>query len=132
MRLLIAIPIAWLCGVAAYLAALALVWGQTMSGGDAAAVLFWSAVATALVVPIVYWPALVALARLLKGYRPFWAFPITAVALGVVPTAFILLMVGGRPRDLASAEASLFYCMFGVVGIVLGSAFAFRRSPAAG
>lgn len=130
MRLLLAIPIAWICGVAAYLAALALIWGQTMSGGDAAAVLFWSAIATALVVPVVYWPALMALAGLLNGYRPFWAFPVAAVGLGVVPTAFVLLMFGGRPRDLASPEAALFYCMFGVVGIVLGSTFALRRERA--
>jgi hypothetical protein len=132
MRLLIAIPIAWICGVAAYLAALALIWGQTIRGGDAVAVLFRSAIATALVVPVVYRPALMALAGLLKGYRPFWAFPLAAVGLGVVPTAFILLVFGGRARDFAAPEASLFYCMFGVVGIVLGSAFAFRREPAAG
>ncbi|HEY9420355.1 MAG TPA: hypothetical protein VIW92_02990 [Thermoanaerobaculia bacterium] len=132
MRLLLATSLAWLCGVAAYCAALALFWGQTMSGGDAIVVLLWSAIAMAIVVPVVYWPTLTTLAHLLKGYRPFLAFPLAAVALGIVPTAFILLMLGGRPRDLASPEASLFYCMFGVVGIVLGLAFAFRRSAAAG
>jgi hypothetical protein len=72
-----------------------------------------------------------ALAGMLKGYRPFWAFPVAALGLGVVPTALILLVFGGRARDLASPEASLFYCMFSVVGIVVGSAFAFRRVLAA-
>jgi hypothetical protein len=132
MRLLLAIPIAWLCGVVAYVATLAVVWGQAMGGGDAVAVLLWSGIATAIVVPVVYWPALTALARILNGYRPFFAFPLAAISLGVVPTLFIMLMVGGRPRDLVSPEASLFYCMFGVVGAILGFAFAWRRSSAAG
>ena len=127
MRLLLAIPIAWLCGVVAYHASLAIVWGQAVSSGDVAAVVLWSAIATAVVAPLVYWPTLTALACLLNGYRPFVAFPIAAAALGIVPTAFIVLMFGGRPNDLASAEARLFFCMFAVVGVVLGSAFAIGR-----
>lgn len=127
MRLLLATPLAWLCGVAAYFAALALFWGETMDGREAIVVLLWSGFAMAFVVPVVYWPVLTTLATLVKGYRPFWAFPLAAVLLGIVPTAFIVLMFGGRPRDMASPEASLFYCLFGAAGIVWGSAFAYRR-----
>ena len=41
--------------------------------------------------------------------------------LGVAPTAMIIFFWGGGLVGLISPEASLFYILFGVVGVILGS-----------
>ncbi len=115
----------WLAGLAAYLGALGLFYGQSISRGDLLAVCFWSLLAFALAFFGLYLPVLLGVRRLLRGVRPLWPFPFVAGLLGVVPTAAICLFWGGGVRSLVSAEASLFYSMFATVGIVVGFAFVF-------
>lgn len=115
---------AWMVGLAAYIGSLALFFGQSISLGDFTAVLFWSLLVFAVSFLVLYLPALSAMRRWLRGVRPLWPFPLLAVLLGVAPTALILVLLGGGIRSLASPEASLFYSMFGAVGIVVGSGYA--------
>jgi hypothetical protein len=115
----------WLAGLAAYLCALALFYRQSISRGDLLPVCFWSLLAFALAFFALYLPVLLGVRRLLRGVRPLWPFPFVASLLGVIPTAAICLYWGGGARSLVSPEASLFYEMFGTVGIVVGLSFAF-------
>lgn len=98
----------WLAGLAAYLGALALFYGQSISRGDLLAVGFGSLVVFALAFFALYFPVLLGVRRLLRGVRPLWPFPLVAVLLGVVPTSAICFFWGGGVRSLVSAEASLF------------------------
>ena len=84
------------------------------------AVLFWSAISFVLAFFLIYLPVLVLLRLSLGGVRPRWAFPVVAAFLGIAPTAFILFTWGGGLRSLLSDEASLFYALFGVAGLILG------------
>jgi hypothetical protein len=132
MKLILLLLTAWLAGLAAYVGALALFYRQPISSGDLSAVGLWSFVAFALAFFVLYLPALFALRRLLQGVRFLWPFPLLAVLLGVVPTSLILFYWGGGLRALLSPEASLFYAMFAVVGVVVGFGFAriYRHDPA--
>jgi hypothetical protein len=125
VKILIIFVVSWLGGLAAYLGSLALFYRQSISSGDLTAVLFSSLLAFAVAFFVLYLPALFAMRRWLRGVRPLWPFPFLAVLLGVVPTAVILFLSGGGVRSLASPEASLFYSMFGAVGIVVGFGYAF-------
>ena len=104
IRLVILIPLAWAVGVWAYLAALDLIWGQTV-GSDLDAVLFWSALAFLVAVPTAYIPTLFGLRRLLGGYRPVIVFPIATALLGVLPTALIVFVWGGGFGSLVLPKA---------------------------
>ena len=128
IRLVILIPLAWAVGVWAYLAALDLIWGQTV-GSDLDAVLFWSALAFLVAVPTAYIPTLFGLRRLLGGYRPVIVFPIATALLGVLPTALIVFVWGGGFGSLVSptTEVVLFYILFVSAGVVLGVGFAWPR-----
>lgn len=117
----------WLAGIAAYAASLRLFYGESrsISSGDFSSVLFWSFLAFAHAFILVYLPALFGLRRLLRGVRPMWPFPLVSVLLGVVSTAAIFSIWGGLSfRVLVSSEASLFYAMFAIVGLVVGFGFA--------
>lgn len=127
MRILWAGVGAWLTGLGAYELLLRLLWGQS-TGGDWAAVAFWSALAWALAVPLLYVPALMLLEKLLGGYRPVVLFPLAAALLGVAPTALIALRWSGSLAGLATPEAGLFFGMFTTVGLVFGFGYAFGRS----
>ena len=80
----------------------------------------WSAIGFVLAFILIYLPVLLGLHRMLGGVRPRWAFPFVAAFLGIAPTAFILFYLGGGVRSLVSQEASLFYAMFAVVGLIIG------------
>jgi hypothetical protein len=127
MRYVLTTVAAWLLGLAAYEAWLRLAWRQSM-GGDSRAVAFWSGVALALTAPTIYLPALRVVRGCLRGYRPTLWFPLVGAALGVLPTALIVLIWGGGLRSLVSPEAVVFYVMFVVVGGVIGFGYAFRRA----
>jgi hypothetical protein len=86
-----------------------------------------SALAFVVAVPLVYLPAMMLVRRALRGYRPLVWFPIVAALVGVVPTAFIMFAWGGGIEDLFSPEASIFYVMFLVVGVVFGLGYALGR-----
>jgi len=130
-RILLAAPLAWLTGLAAYVAALWLFWGQTMGGGDALAVMVWSFIALLVAVLLVYWPAFILLRRLNNGYQPPALFALVAAALGIVPAGMIHFYWGGGIAGLLSPGAKLFYCMFAAAGVVLGLAYSLRREPSA-
>jgi hypothetical protein len=130
MRNVVTTAMAWLLGLVAYEAWLRIVWHQSM-GGDWKAVVIWSALAFAVIAPILYFPAMRIVRARLGGYRPIAWFPLVAAALGVVPTAIIVLIWGGGLRGLLSPEASIFYVMFLIVGGVFGLGYAIRRPDAA-
>jgi hypothetical protein len=113
---------AWLAGLLAYLAALAVLYGERISPGDLRAVVFYSIIAFAMCYWLVYLPVLRVLQRLLPG-RSDWPFPLVAILLGTVPTTLIAFFLGGSLRALLTPEAILFFVLFGVVGLVIGVGF---------
>ena len=124
MRILILAIIAWVTGAAAYFAAFLLTYDEPLSwSGDTKAVLFWSAAAFGIALPALYLPLLHAIRRLIQGVEPAWPFPLTAVAIGVIPVALIAFVNGGDLRSLWSQEAFLFYTLFAAIGLVLGIGF---------
>jgi hypothetical protein len=137
MRYIILMPTAWLAGMVAYYIALFAFFDETPA--DVAAVLFSSFLALLVCIPALYLPVLFGLRRLLGVWRPLIAFTITAILLGIGPTAFVFLWWGGgalstfsSPEVLNTAlspEAASFYVLFAVVGLVLGLGLALRRLP---
>src|SRR6478672_5752250 len=108
----------WITGIVAYVGALALLYGQGLSRGDAGAVLFSSLIAFVLCYWLLYLPVLRLFRRSLGPRAPAWAFGLVACAIGLVPTALIARFYGGSWRALATPEASLFFIMFAAVGLV--------------
>ena len=86
---------AWLAGLAAYIAALGLFWGEWISYGDLGAVARSSLVAFGLCYWLVYLPVLRVLRRVLPSQTPAWPFVLVAVLIGVLPTALIARYWGG-------------------------------------
>jgi hypothetical protein len=137
MRYILLFPAVWLAGMVAYYIALFVFYGETPT--DVAAVLFSSFLALLACIPVLYLPVLFGLRRLLGGWKPLIAFPITAILLGIGPTAFVFLWWGSgdlstlsSPEAINTAlspEAALFYVLFAVVGLVLGLGIALRRPP---
>ncbi|HEY2956454.1 MAG TPA: hypothetical protein VGK89_14540 [Candidatus Eisenbacteria bacterium] len=122
---------AWLVGLVAYEGWLRIVWRESM-GADRGAVMFSSAIAFGIALPVVYAPAMWALRKILGGHRPVGWFPLVAAPLGFVPAAIVVAAQGGTPRDLLSAEAGAFYVMFACAGAVFGAGYALGREPVAG
>ena len=132
MRMTIAVIVGWVVGLAAYFAAMLLIYGEPPAwSGDTKALLFWSAVAFGISFVVLYVPALHAVRRVLGGVTPRWPFPVIAGALGVVPTYTVAFFNGGDLRSLISQEAFLFYIMFAAVGLVVGVGYAVvhRNAP---
>ena len=133
-KLAIVCLVSWLIGVAVYLSALYLLYGQTAGHADLRAVLSWSFVVAHFAFILVYLPTLHLLRRSLRGYKPVAAFPLAASLVCVLPTAFILGAFStdgsGFLRSFASPEAVLFYCMFIAVGVTFGLGFVwcFRKA----
>ena len=127
MRYGVTTATAWLLGLAAYEAWLRTVWRQSM-GADWIAVAFWSALAFGVTAPTIYFPAMRIVRDRLRGYRPVLWFPLVGAALGVIPTAIIVLIWGGGLRGLFSPEASIFYVMFLIVGTAFGLGYATKRN----
>jgi hypothetical protein len=123
MRMVLIYFAAWIVGAIAYVVSLAMLWRQTISGGDLRAVLFWSALASAVAVAVVYAPVMFALRKWTRGTAGLVTYAITSVLLGVVPVLLIMLVFGGNLRSLMSPEAFLFYCMFTGFGLVFGAGF---------
>jgi hypothetical protein len=111
----------WLAGLLAYLAALALLYGEWISSGDLGSVVVSSLVAFALCYWLLYLPVLRALRRWAPGH--VWIFPATAMLLGILPTALIARFRGGSLRALLTPEALLFYILFAAIGLVVGLGF---------
>jgi len=133
MKTLLLFVISWLIGLCAYVGSCALFYRQTIGSADLFSAALYSFIAFAIAFCVVYLPSLLALRRLLNGTRPVWPFPLVAALLGVLPTALVLFGWGGTLRSLVSHEASLFYAMFGAVGLVVGIGFTriYRRDKVA-
>jgi len=126
VRYLVVLPCAWVCGLAAHCAALRFIWGQGL-GGEAVTLVFWTGAAIVVTVPLLYLPGLNLVRWALGGYRPLWPFPVVAMLLGWVPIGLIIWQFGGGLRDFISPTSMLFFIMFSVFGLVLGTGFALRR-----
>ena len=113
----------WLAGLLAYLAALAILYRQGISGGDLRSVALTSLVGFGLCYWLLYLPVLRAVRRSLPHPQRAWVFPLVAMLLGILPTALVARFWGGSLRALRTPEAGLFYVLFGVVGLVIGLGF---------
>ncbi|MCA1602769.1 MAG: hypothetical protein LC776_14415 [Acidobacteria bacterium] len=85
LKLAIVCVVTWLGGVAAYLASLYLIYGQTAGGADLTAVLFCSLVAALFAFALIYLPIMFLLRRWLRGYKPAVALPVVASLVFVIP-----------------------------------------------
>ncbi len=123
MKLLVISVLAWLAGLAAYIAALWLLWGQTIH--DLTAVVVWSGLAAAVAVAVGFAPVMFVLRNRLAGRRAgAWAFPLVGCLLGVVPVVLITAVWSSDLwRALFSPEAGLFSCMFSIFGATFGEGF---------
>ena len=113
----------WLAGLVAYLAALALLYGEWISSGDLWSVVVSSLVAFGLCYWLLYLPVLRAVRHWLSRPRWVWVFPLIAMLLGILPTALVARYWGGSLRAVLTPEALLFYILFAVVGLVVGFGF---------
>lgn len=118
--------VAYLAGAGAYLAVLALIWGQSV-GRELKAVLFWGGLAyvvAALPLYLIVFTGLALVRKLFLQSRtpvPRWLFPLLGMALGLVPTCLILRLWGGGLSHLFTPEAALFYSFFGASGLCFGA-----------
>jgi hypothetical protein len=122
MRLVAISVVSWLTGLAVYVAALSLVWHQSLHGGDLQAVVFWSVLASALAIVVAHAPLMFALKRWIAP-AAWWPFALAGVGAGVVPVALIIWAFDGGLRAATSPEALLFGLMFAAFGFVFGVGF---------
>lgn len=127
MRLLFLSALSWQAGLAAYVVALRIIYGETISASDFVAVTAWSALAFAVSVPVAYLPVFLGLRRYLDLRRPALVLSLAGASLGAVPFAVINLAWGhGALRNFLTPEAYLFYCMFAASGAALGFGYSRR------
>ena len=131
MKLLAISVLSWIIGLVAYVTALKLLSGQTISGGDVNAVLGWSGLAAAVAVGLAFAPVMFALRRRLSSRSAgLWLFPLVGALLGVLPVLLILAVWSPNVfHAVFSPEAGLFFCMFATFGAVFGAAFFRAYAP---
>lgn len=111
-------------GLLVYKSALWIIWGEPL-GGDAAAVVFWSALAY-IPIGIVYLAiCLLIKHKVSKSSLRYSLYPMACGSLFVVPTMLILLLFGGGIDRLFSPEAQLFHLLFGSTGVTFGLGYGF-------
>lgn len=124
IRLVILLVVAWATGAAVYLLALKVINGESVSGDDLRALLFWSALSFMFASIVFYLPVLFLLRGMLGGTRPSWLFAAAAVVTGIVPFLLLNATWGDKSwHSLVSGEAALFYSLFAAVGVVVGFGF---------
>ena len=133
MKLLGISIVSWICGLLAYVTALKIVWGKTISPGDRNAVLGWTAIGAAIAVAVVFGPVMAGLHRW-RGDRSgrAWLFPAVGTLLAPFPVGLILAVWSPNVlRAFLTPEAGLFLWMFAVFGAVFGAGFslAYRQWP---
>jgi hypothetical protein len=126
-RLFISGLISWLLGVTTYFLFLFAFYSEAPEEGDLQAVLAWSFFAALLALPLVYYPLLVLVRKLLGSSRPVIVFPLVSSLAFIIPSMLIIWMSSTSTsnflRGLISSEAFLFYCLFLTVGISFGLGF---------
>lgn len=124
IRLVVLLVFAWATGAAVYLLALKVINGESVSGDELRALLFWSALSFVFASIVFYLPILFLLRTLLGSTRPGWLFAAVAVVTGIVPFLLLNATWGDKGwHNLLSVEAALFYSMFAAVGLVVGFGF---------
>lgn len=124
--------VAWVFGFIAYVASCAVIYHQSISPIDLVGVVQLSLMAFIPAYAFVYLPIFWRLQHCTRPATRIWLFPLVALPLAIVPTAFIYLAIGvpaalmgyGISASLApgffiSPEASLDYCMYGAAGLVV-------------
>lgn len=129
--------LSWIAGLAIYLFALRIIYGESISGGDLEAVVFWSAISCVIAMPLVYVPVMFVTRYLLNGVNPVAVFPLAGVLVSIIPVILLWVLLGGLDLGglfsvLFSPESLLFNFMFAGTGAVFGLGFArVYRSPIA-
>lgn len=126
LGLLVVALVSFLAGALAYLATLAVVWGERISRGDLTAVLLWGGLAYGLVALPLLLLVFLAL-HLVRRYGlksqaapAVWVLPLLGALLGLAPTYALVRFWGGGLWALAEPEALLFYSFFGASGACFG------------
>jgi hypothetical protein len=133
--------IAWVSGVIAYTAALALVWNEGSAVAEVLGLAISSLMVFAAVYAFIYLPVLLWLRRRLAGSLHVWLLPLASLPLSIVGVAFVWLSVSvpaallgfevslsSAPAFFISPEASLYYWLFGVAGVVIAVGIAILHS----
>ena len=120
MRFGLVSAVAWVLGIVAYALVLRVRHGERLGGGDARAVVVFSAIAFAITVVLVYMPLFRFLRRRIRVVRPLLVFPALAFLLTVFPTTLISWIFGGGIRGAWSPEGQLFLALFAVSGAAFG------------
>ncbi len=129
--------LSWIAGLAIYLFALRIIYGESISGGDLEAVVFWSAISCIIAIPLVYVPVMFVTRYLLNGVNPVAVFPLAGVFVSIIPVILLWVLLsgldlGGLFSVLFSPESLLFNFFFACTGAVFGLGFArVYRSPLA-
>jgi hypothetical protein len=110
---------------------LRLAWGQSL-GSDWTALLLGTALGLTVLVPVLYWPALHVLRRLLGGYRPLMLFPLAATLLGLPLVLSIVRLRSGGFAALASPETTFLLVLFSGLGSGFGLGYAWGRATPRG
>lgn len=124
MRLLGLFGSSWALGVLLYWVVGSIIDGRPMGSGDFSAAALYSGVMFVVTAPVLYLPAMW-LARRVAAIRSA-VLVMTGVTLihSVVATALVIAAFGGfRPASLLTAEAFLFYVIFGTAGALLGAGY---------
>lgn len=120
---------AWLVGLLAYAAGLALLYGQTISARDLRAVAVVSAIAFTPCYWLVYLPILRIVRRVAPRPSLGTAGAVVATLLGVAPTLGGAWLRGGSFAAAVGPEPILFAIVFTALGVVLGFGFAALPDP---
>ncbi|MBH0333666.1 hypothetical protein ABH14_28715 [Brevibacillus brevis] len=116
--LIIVFFLSYWAGYYSYESALWLVWKQTL-GGDKRAVLFWTSIAYLIILVPLFLLVCYTIKSKLKSKLPrFVSYPIFCASACILPTAFIMLFLGGG--SFFSAESLLFCSFFASSGISFG------------
>ncbi len=129
LQLMLLAVISWIAGLAIYLLALWIIYGESPSSGDLEAVVFWSAITCVLTMPLVYAPAMFVTRYLLNGVNPVAVFPLAGVLVSIIPVSLLWVILGGLDfggliSALFSPESLLFNFLFAGAGAAFGFGFA--------
>jgi hypothetical protein len=119
LLLIILAIVSFLCGLGGYLAALHIVWQQSISTGDLNAVLLFGGMAYLIVVCPLYFLIIKLIDKHFTIYKGI-LYPIGCMAIFFIPTIFILGFWGGNLKSIFSPEAQLFYAFFITSGLIFG------------
>ena len=92
--------------------------------------IYWSVRAHVAALLVCHLPALTILRMCRSGDTGLLAYSLLGALFGVVPTAAVVLRLGGRLRDLLSPEAMQFLILFAFAGAIFGLGYAWTHRQA--